>query len=144
MKTVRILTYAWLALLAVALLISIRTAYRDSLKTEEYAHACDPFGYLRMAKEIRKAGSELKYPEFRLESPQTRLLIDFMRSRNVPLKDWDELVAPHAHHYMPQSNYVGVQYPPGTGLALAIFDEGQAVYGLNRSVVWVFALMGAV
>lgn len=144
MKPARILTYAWLTLLAVGLLVSIQTAYRDSLKTEEYAYACDPFGYLRMAKEIRKAGGEWKYPDFRLESAQTRLLIDFMRSRNVPLKDWDELVAPHAHHYMPQSNYVGVQYPPGTGLALAIFPEGQAVYGLNRTVIWVFALAGVI
>jgi hypothetical protein len=51
------------------------------------------------------------------------------------------VVAPHAHHYMPQSGYVGVQYPPGTGLILAMFPQGQAVYRLNRIVVFVFLVI---
>lgn len=144
MKPAWILTYVWLAILAVTLLVSVKTAYQEAPRTEEYAYACDPFGYLRMAKEIRRARADRKYPEFRLESGQTRLLIDFMRSRYVPLERWDELVAPHAHHYMPESNYVGVQYPPGTGLALAMFPEGKAVYGLNRLVVIVFSSAGLI
>jgi hypothetical protein len=43
---------------------------------------------------------------------------------------------------MPQSGYVGVQYPPGTGLVLAMFPQGEAVYRLNRIVVFVFVLAG--
>ena len=132
----------WLIVLAVTVLVSARSAYRHSLKTEEYAYACDPFGYLRMAKEIRKAAHRRELPQFRLESQQTRLLINFMRSRNVPLPLWDEVVAPHAHHYFPASGFVGVQYPPGTGLTLAMFPEGKAVYRLNLTVVVIFLVTG--
>jgi MFS family permease len=134
--------YFWIILLVFTFLVSVQTAYQRSLTTEEYAHACDSFGYLRMAKEIRQAATRREYPEFKLESEQTRLLINFMQSRNVPLVDWEELVAPHAHHYFPASGFVGVQYPPGTGLILALFPEGRAVYGLNRLVVISFLLTG--
>jgi len=37
-----------------------------------------------------------------------------------------------------------VQYPPGTGLVLAMFPQGQAVYDLNRTVSLVFAVIGVV
>src|ERR1700704_6538416 len=133
-----VLVYGWLLVLALTILVSAQSAYRQSLNTEEYPYACDSFGYLRMAKEIRQAVYRRELPQFKLESPQTRLLINFMRSQNVPLSDWDEVVAPHAHHYFSKSGSVGVQYPPGTGLTLAIFPEGKAVYGLNRTVVIVF------
>jgi hypothetical protein len=106
------------------------------MQVEEYPLGCDPFGYLRMAREIRQAASKLELPRFRVESPQIRWLIDMMRSRNVPLPLWDEIVAPHAHHYFPRAGHVGVQYPPGTGVALALFPEGEAVHGLNQTVVW--------
>jgi hypothetical protein len=137
-----VLVSFWLVLLAVTVLVSARSAYRQSLRTEEYAYACDPFGYLRMAKEIRKAAYRRELPQFRLESQQTRLLINFMRSRNVPVPLWDEVVAPHAHHYFPASGFVGVQYPPGTGLTLAMYPEGKAVYRLNLTVVLVFLVTG--
>jgi hypothetical protein len=45
---------------------------------------------------------------------------------------------------MPQSGYVGVQYPPGTGLVLAMFPQGEAVYRLNRIVVFVFIFVGVI
>jgi MFS family permease len=141
-KLSSILHYLWLILLAATLLVSVQSAYRRSLNTEEFAYACDQFGYLRMAKEIRSAAREGELPEFKLESSQTRLLIDFMQAQRVPVPDWEEVVAPHAHHYFPKSNYVGVQYPPGTGLTLALFPEGRAVYGLNKTVVVFFLLVG--
>lgn len=137
-----ILPYCWLLILSITVFFSVRTAYRESLKTEEYPYACDSFGYLRMAKEIRQAANRRELPQFKLESSQTRLLINFMRSQNVPLPDWDEAVAPHGHHYFPAAGFVGVQYPPGTGLTLAMYPEGRAVYGLNRTVVIVFLLVG--
>ncbi|HEY8205484.1 MAG TPA: hypothetical protein VIF81_12200 [Pyrinomonadaceae bacterium] len=138
----RVSLYAWLAAMFVIVLLSARVAYRKALNTEEYAYSCDQFGYLRMAKEIRSAVAERRSPQFKLESPQTRELIEFMKSRNVPLPQWEEMVAPHAHHYFPRSDAVAVQYPPGTGLALSIFPEGRAVFDLNRVVVWVLAAVG--
>ena len=137
----RLLCYLWIAALGFSFYISLRTSYRQSLGTEEFAYACDSFGYLRMAKQIRHAYARGVMPEFTLESPQTRLLIDFMKEKQIALPLWDEVVAPHAHHYMPQSGYVGVQYPPGTGLILAMFPQGQAVYRLNRIVVFVFLVI---
>jgi hypothetical protein len=138
----QVLGCVWLCALGISLLLSAQTAYRKSMQVEEYPLGCDPFGYLRMAKDIRQAASQLELPRFSLESPQTRLLIDFMRSRNVPLPFWDEIVAPHAYHYFPQAGHVGVQYPPGTGMALALFPEGEAVRGLKRAVMWLFLATG--
>ena len=138
----KILCYLWVALLAFSFYISVRSAYRESLSTPEYAYACDAFGYLRMARQIRHALSRGEWPEFKLESTQSRLLINFMQQQNVPVRRWEEVVAPHAHHYFPKSGYIGVQYPPGTGLALAMFPQGEAVYSLNRIVVFVFVLIG--
>lgn len=134
----------WLVVLLITVLVSAQSTYRQSLNTEEYPYACDSFGYLRMAKEIRQAANRRELPKFKLESSQTRLLINFMQSQNVPLRDWEEVVAPHAHHYFPRAGYVGVQYPPGTGLTLAMYPEGKAVYGLNRTVVIVFLVSGVV
>jgi hypothetical protein len=134
----------WIALLAFGFYIAARSSYRQSLGTEEFAYACDSFGYLRMAKEIRHGVEHGVWPEFKLESPQTRLLIDFMQESKVAVPRWDEVIAPHAHHYMPESGYVGVQYPPGTGLVLAMFPQGEAVYRLNRIVEFVFIVAGVV
>ncbi len=137
-----ILCYLWVALLAFSFYISVRSSYREALSTEEFAYACDPFGYLQMAKQIRYAASRDTWPEYKLESPQTRLLINFLQQQNLPAPRWQDVVAPHAHHYFPRSGYVGVQYPPGTGLVLAMFPQGQAVYDLNRLVVVVFVVVG--
>jgi hypothetical protein len=142
LKLPRILVYIWVAILACSFYISARTSYRRSLATEEFAYACDPFGYLRMAKQIRHAYEHGTWPDFKLESPQTRLLINFMLQNNVAVTRWDEAIAPHAHHYAPQSGYVVAQYPPGAGLMLAMFPQGEAVYRLNRLVVWVFIITG--
>lgn len=131
-------------MLAFSFYIAARSSYRQSLGTEEFAYACDSFGYLRMAKQIRHGVEHGVWPEFKLESPQTRLLIDFMQENNVAVPRWDEVIAPHAHHYMPESGYVGVQYPPGTGLVLAMFPQGEAVYRLNRIVEFVFIVTGVV
>lgn len=138
----KFLPYVWLLLLLGALLVSAQAAYRKSLNTEEYPYACDSFGYLRMAKDIREAAAQGRRPQFKLESEQTRLLIEFMKAKNVSLPLWEEVVAPHAHHYFPKSDSVGVQYPPGTGLMLAIFPEGRAIYTLNKLVVLVLVLTG--
>ncbi|HEV2704737.1 MAG TPA: hypothetical protein VGV59_02365 [Pyrinomonadaceae bacterium] len=138
----RVAGYLWLVLLALVLLLSARNAYRIALSVEEYPYACDSFGYLEMAKQMREAGLSAPAHAFHIESEQTRLLVELMRSRGLPQTVWNNLVAPHAHHYFPQADRVGVQYPPGTSAALALFDEGRAVYGLNRAVVWTLTLAG--
>lgn len=137
----RILCGVWVALLATSFYVCARSSYRSSIGTEEYAYGCDPFGYLRMAKQIRHAMARGGWPQFKLESTQTRTLINFMEQQNVAVPRWEEVVAPHAHHYFPKSGSVGVQYPPGTGLVLAMFPQGEAVYGLNRLVVFVFGIV---
>ena len=139
-----ILGYVWLVSLGIALLFSTYTAYKQSIQVREYAIGADRFGYLMMAKEVREAVSHLQPPQFHLESQQTRLLIDLMLSRNVPLPLWAEMVAPHAYHYFPKAGNVGVQYPPGTGLVLAAFSQGDAVARLNKTVVGMLLSFGIV
>jgi hypothetical protein len=65
-----------------------------------------------------------------------------MQQQKVQLPLWDEMVAPLAYHYFPQADHLGVQYPPGTGLMLALFPEGKALHRLNRLVIAVFAAAG--
>ncbi|MDQ3134804.1 MAG: hypothetical protein M3Q76_08375, partial [Acidobacteriota bacterium] len=132
----------WFGALAVALVVAAQIAAQRGAQVEEYPHGCDSFGYLRMAQEIRQAAGRGELPRFNLESEHTRLLIDLMRSRDVSPNLWDEMIAPHAHHYFPRANHVGVQYPPGTGLLLALFPPDKAVRGLNRAIVLVFLAMG--
>ncbi len=132
----------WIVALAAALVISGLSAARQLRKVPDFPYGCDPFGYLRMAQEIRRATGSGTLPEFALESEQTRLLINLMQSRQVQLPSWLHVVAPHAHHYFPQANHVGVQYPPGTGLTLALFPERTAVHDLNRALVWLLVIAG--
>lgn len=140
--TQQLLCYLWVVLLALSFWWTWRYSRHEALRTEEFAYACDPFGYLRMAKQIRSAFSHTAWPNYHIEATQTRTLIDFMQEKQVPLAKWEEVVAPHAHHYFPRAGYVGVQYPPGTGLALALFPQGEAVYRLNQLVVTIFGLAG--
>ena len=55
----QLLGYLWLGALGGALLLSAQYAYQRSLSVEEYAFACDPFGYLgwpgRSAKPLPSA-----------------------------------------------------------------------------------------
>jgi hypothetical protein len=64
------------------------------------------------------------------------------QQRNLPVSRWEAVVAPHAHQYFPTPGYVGVQYPPGTGLILALFPQGEAVYRLNGAVIFTFVVVG--
>jgi hypothetical protein len=141
-KLGRLAGYLWLCFLCFVLLLSARSAFRQSLQTEEYPHSCDPFGYLEMAKEFRQSASFLEIPTFKIESKQTRLLIDLMQANNLRPPVWNNLVGPHAYHYFPKAGHVGVQYPPGTGLTLALFPEGKAVYWLNVVVVSMLTIVG--
>src|SRR5579884_191555 len=98
-----ILGVLWIIALATSFLIFAHSTFEFARRTPEYAYSCDPFGYLRMARQVRTAVRNFQVPRFDLESPQTQLLIDFMKSQGVPLSSWRLLVAPHAHLYFPKS-----------------------------------------
>jgi len=135
------IAYAWLGGLATAIAISALYADRKARGVPEYPCCCDPFGYLQMAKDIRGVRADGR-PEFVIESLHTRLLIDLMKSRNVPIPQWDDLVAPLAYHYFPETDQIGVQYPPGVGLLFALFPEGKALRRLNLLVAVIFGATG--
>jgi 4-amino-4-deoxy-L-arabinose transferase-like glycosyltransferase len=140
----QLLSLSWLCLLGISILLSAWNSYQRTLKVSEYPAGCDAFGYLIMAKEVRRAARNLELPRFLLEAPQSRLLIDSMKSQNVPVSNWDEMVAPLGAHYFPSADHIGIQYPPGTGLALALFPEKRAVHSLNRIVFLSFVTFGVV
>src|SRR5258708_12091722 len=73
-----ILLYGWVLVLSIGVLISAQSAYRQSLNTEEYAYACDSFGYLRMAKEIRQAAYRRGLPPSHPHSSHTPPSIHFI------------------------------------------------------------------
>lgn len=143
MKRVRrLLELTWLSALGIALAVSALTTDRRARQVEENPSFCDPFGYLQMANEIRHAAASRTAPQFSLETPHTRLLVEFMQSQQQPVPLWDEMVAPLAFHYFPAADHVAVQYPPGAGLMLSLFPEGKALHGLNRLVVVIFLVAG--
>jgi hypothetical protein len=65
-----------------------------------------------------------------------------MQSRGVPLRLWDDLVAPLCYHYSPRADHLGVQYPPGAGLMLSPFPQGEALHRLDRLVIALFVAAG--
>ncbi len=138
----RLLELTWLGVLGIALVVSALSTDRRARQVEENPSFCDPFGYLQMAKEIRGAAARRTAPTFTLETPHTRLLVEFMQSQKLPVPLWDEMVAPLAFHYFPAADHVAVQYPPGAGLMLSLFPRGRALHGLNRMVVVIFVLAG--
>jgi hypothetical protein len=133
--------YVWLCLLGIALVVSGLSTDRRARQVEEYACFCDPYGYLQSAREIRQAAAARRLPDFSIDSPHSRLLIDMLNARGLPDDLWDELVAPLCHRYFPRTDRIGGQYPPGTGILLAFFPEGRALHGLDRVVIII--LVGA-
>jgi hypothetical protein len=143
-RSIRLLGLCWLCLLTLSILFSASTAYKRTLTISEYPSGCDAFGYLVMAKEVRRAANNREMPRFVLESPQSRLLIESMKSQNVPVRNWQELVAPLGARYFPAADHIGVQYPPGTALALAVFPEKTSVHRLNKVVFLSITALGVV
>lgn len=140
----QLLSLSWLCLLGISILSSAWNANQRTLRVSEYPAGSDAFGYLVMAKEVRRAVRNLEMPRFILESPQSRLLINAMKSQNVPVSNWHEMVAPLGVRYFPTADHIGIQYPPGTGLALALFPEKRSVHGLNRLVFLSIVTFGVV
>jgi hypothetical protein len=130
--------YAWLAMLLASLAAASGDAYKSLKQFEEYAYGCDPFGYLQMARDIRIGFRTSRLPTFGMQSEQTQLLVNAFQEKKVPVGEWRLLVGPQAYLYFPKSGQVGVQYPPGTGLTLALFPEGKALLRLNKTIILLF------
>src|SRR6185312_15013653 len=139
---VHVLGYLWLGILGIALGFSALTADRQTRQVEEYAAFCDPFGYLQIAQDTRQAVAERRLPTYSIETNHARLLINLMKSQNVPTRYWDDLVAPLCYHYSPRADHLGVQYPPGAGWMLAMFPQGTALHSMNRVVIALFLVTG--
>ncbi len=113
------------------------------MQFEERAFGCDPFGYLCMAKEVRRAAAEGRFPDYAIDTPHTRELIEHLKAQpNLPGPSWYTLTGPHAHHYQHRAGRVGPQYPPGTGAMFALFPQGEALHGLSITVIVVFSITG--
>lgn len=143
-RLTQLLGLSWLCLLGVSVLLSAWNAQQQTRKITEYPAGCDAFGYLVMSKEVRRAAHNLEMPRFFLESSQSRLLIDSLKSENIPISDWHEMVGPLGAHYFPVADHIGIQYPPGTGLVLALFPETRSVHELNRIVFLLLVTFGVV
>lgn len=130
--------HAWLAILLASLSLASYDSFQSLKQLEEYAYGCDAFGYLQMARDIRTGFRTSHVPTFGMESEQIHLLVDAFQEKKVPVGEWRLLVGPQAYLYFPKSGQVGVQYPPGTGLALALFSEGKAVLRLNKAIILLF------
>ena len=97
--------------------------------TQLYAYGCDSFGYARQAQLFREHGL-IKGLDTRMSDPGAQRLIDVARLAGGNTQDWQELVAPLCHHYKEGVHAVVLQYPPGTGLMLAMFGEPYSLRGL--------------
>ncbi|MCE9502102.1 MAG: glucosyltransferase domain-containing protein [Leptospira sp.] len=114
-------------------------------KINELPIACDPFGYLEMAREFREYFNGGSSPKFIIEHPQSVLVTEKFRSTKISHRDWYMAVAPQAYRYFDISQKTGVQYQPGTGLILGLFPEGKSIRILNRIIIGVLtgaALIG--
>jgi hypothetical protein len=129
-------------MLAVALGSLAVTTDRKARQVEEYPFGSDPFCYLSIAQRIRQGAATGSWPDFTIETPHTRMLIELLQKQPLPQRYWDEMISPLAYHYFPRSNSVGVKCPPGAGLLLASFPQGRALHGLDRVVIGLFVAAG--
>ena len=94
-----------------------------------YAFGCDSFGYARQAQLFREHGL-IKGLDTRINAPDAQRLIDVARLNGGDRQGWQDLVAPLCHHYKESVHAIVLQYPPGTGLMLAMFAEPYSLRGL--------------
>jgi hypothetical protein len=130
----------WYLALILASITSGSIAWKYSARLNEFPFGCDSFGYLQMAKEFRIARGTSSMPNIKLRHVQISQMIEWL-DRHFPNRaEWDEVVAPHAHHFFPNANSVGPQYPPGTAQILSYFKEGEAVARLNQATIIILGL----
>ena len=90
------------------------------------AFGCDSFGYARQAELIRDKGP-IGGLDTKFDNQEARQLVRVARSVHADSSNWSEAIAPHCHHYEKATGQVILQYPPGTGMVLALFPESLAL-----------------
>ena len=100
----------------------------------------DDFCYLRQAHLFKKHG--LGGLNTNVSGDDEHYLSTKMSEMNVP--GWTNPMAPPCHTAMPATKKFVIQYPPGTGFALAMFPQGYQViplFGLATVAIFGFALL---
>ena len=127
--------------LLMALAISTVFAVWHTVIQGEFAQAADRFGYLQMAADVRRGGAPGAGPRFTFDSAQSRLMLDFLRARGLPL-DNAGAAGPNAYHYVAATDQIICQYPPGVGLMLSLLPEGRAVVSWRCAAIALLAGLG--
>jgi hypothetical protein len=109
-----------------------------------YAVGCDPFGYVRQTELIRQNGL-LKGLDTEIKAPEIVFLKKIASEINPNPRTWAEMIAPHCHHYRQATDKVVMQYPPGTGIVLALMPSSKVLQalsiGMTLSIVLVYAYL---
>lgn len=116
--------HARVAIVALVLWISLILCLRHQHDLEP--NFCDPFGYARQAELFREHGL-WKGLDTAIDTPQSRWLVDEAKEALPGSTAWFDPVAPLCHHYEPHTGKIILQYPPGTGMLLALFPFAYAM-----------------
>ena len=101
----------------------------------------DDICYLRQAHLFQKFG--LDGLDTNIARDDDQYLTSKLKAIGFPT--WSDTATAPCHTLMPATNKLVMQYPPGTGLVLALFPEGYQViplYVLATVVIFGFALLG--
>jgi hypothetical protein len=127
MRIGQVATLLFFTLLAVILALCTQYSFHSAGRQQEFPQATDRFGYLQMAQDFRRRSAPHDLPPYTVDSPHARLLLDFLRTRPLPL-DNNDFVGPPAYHYVASSRQIICQYPPGVAWMLGLFPPGGAVF----------------
>jgi hypothetical protein len=86
----------------------------------------DDFCYLRQAHLFQKYG----FGGFDTDASQDDYQYFSAKMKETNLPKWTDPATPPCHRLMPSTNKLVIQYPPGTGLVLALFPQGHQVVSL--------------
>jgi hypothetical protein len=133
----------WFAALTVGMVAAIFFAWRHTSYVEEFPQACDSFGYLQAAEDIRVGHAPRGLPRFTAGSAGIDALVTYLKSAHVAPAEWEGLLGPQAYNYCAASGRIINQYPPGVPLLLALFPPGRALASLYTIALAALAAAGA-
>src|SRR5262245_61784800 len=101
------------------LLATCHYTWKRVSATPDLALGCDQWGHLHNLEALRVARRLHAPPRYDLTSPQSELLLAFLKAQPDPVAHWQFVPAPHAFTYRPDTDKVINQYPPGAAYVLA-------------------------
>lgn len=137
----RLTQLAYASLLAVAVLLTALFAGRWVQIQKEFAQASDRFGYLQMAADIRHGSAPHGLPRFTFDSPHARQMLAFLQQHGQAVENTGA-AGPDGYHYVPTTNQIICQYPPGAGVMLSLLPPGAAVITWRMTAMGALALLG--